>query len=147
MINNGVPHHFVQRFLGHESPEMTSHYAHIFDKTLKEAFKEFEGKLVNISGDVIRLETSEDVSDALWFKRHMLAQTLPNGYCSIPVVAGPCPHANACLTCTHFRTDKHFLVAIGRDLRLFPRPKRRRRVSPHAAFQLSLGTWSGAVNG
>ncbi|WP_240047037.1 tyrosine-type recombinase/integrase, partial [Staphylococcus aureus] len=30
MINNGVPQHIVQKFLGHESPEMTARYAHIF---------------------------------------------------------------------------------------------------------------------
>jgi integrase/recombinase XerD len=35
MINNGVPQHIVQRFLGHESPEMTSVYAHIHDSTLR----------------------------------------------------------------------------------------------------------------
>src|SRR5699024_7091736 len=35
MINNGVPQHIVQKFLGHESPEMTSRYAHIYDETLK----------------------------------------------------------------------------------------------------------------
>lgn len=35
MINNGVPQHTVQKFLGHESPEMTSRYTHIFDETLK----------------------------------------------------------------------------------------------------------------
>jgi len=35
MINNGVPQHIVQKFLGNESPEMTSRYAHIFDETLK----------------------------------------------------------------------------------------------------------------
>lgn len=33
MINNGVPQHIVQKFLGHESPEMTARYAHIFDET------------------------------------------------------------------------------------------------------------------
>ncbi|MDS6149319.1 tranposase B [Staphylococcus aureus subsp. aureus SA8601] len=35
MINNGMPQHIVQKFLGHESPEMTSRYAHIFDETTK----------------------------------------------------------------------------------------------------------------
>lgn len=34
MINNGVPQHIVQRYLGHESPEMTMVYAHIHDETL-----------------------------------------------------------------------------------------------------------------
>ena len=27
MINSGVPHHIVQRYLGHESPEMTNRYS------------------------------------------------------------------------------------------------------------------------
>lgn len=35
MINNGVPQHIVQRYLGHESPEMTMMYAHIHDETRK----------------------------------------------------------------------------------------------------------------
>lgn len=29
MINNGVPQHIIQRYLGHDSPEMTARYAHI----------------------------------------------------------------------------------------------------------------------
>ena len=35
MINNGVQQHIVQRFLGHESPQMTTTYATILDQTLK----------------------------------------------------------------------------------------------------------------
>ncbi|NGS92433.1 phage integrase family protein, partial [Staphylococcus aureus] len=46
MINNGMPQHIVQKFLGHESPEMTSRYAHIFDETLKNEFTKFQEKLV-----------------------------------------------------------------------------------------------------
>lgn len=41
MINNGVPQHIVQKFLGHESPEMTARYAHIFDETLNDKFAKF----------------------------------------------------------------------------------------------------------
>ncbi|KMQ25991.1 hypothetical protein TU58_17105 [Bacillus cereus] len=41
MINTGVPQHIVQKFLGHESPVMTSRYAHIFDETLKVEFTKF----------------------------------------------------------------------------------------------------------
>jgi integrase/recombinase XerD len=37
MINNGVPQHIVQRYLGHESPQMTAMYAHIHDSTLRTA--------------------------------------------------------------------------------------------------------------
>jgi integrase len=34
MINNGVPQHIVQRYLGHESPTMTARYAFIHDQTM-----------------------------------------------------------------------------------------------------------------
>ena len=39
MINNGVPQHIVQRYLGHESPCMTSTYAHVMDSTMKREFR------------------------------------------------------------------------------------------------------------
>ena len=48
-------------------------------------------------------------SDLQWLRKNILAQALPNGCCSLPIAAGPCPHANACLTCAHFRTDRSFL--------------------------------------
>ncbi|HDG1015153.1 TPA: phage integrase family protein [Staphylococcus aureus] len=111
MINNGVPQHIVQKFLGHESPEMTSRYAHIFDETLKNEFTKFQEKLVTNNGDVLDLDDDNEVDDVelQWFKKNINAQVLPNGYCRLPVVAGGCPHANACLDCTHFCTSKQFL--------------------------------------
>jgi len=109
MINNGVPQHLVQRYLGHESPEMTTWYAHIFDQTLKEEFAKFRGKIVDSAGRVIEQDARVATPDLQWLKRSILGQALPNGYCGLPVAAGPCPHANACLTCTHFRTDASFL--------------------------------------
>ncbi|MDK8643855.1 MULTISPECIES: tyrosine-type recombinase/integrase [Bacillaceae] len=111
MINNGVPQHIVQQFLGHESPEMTSRYAHIFDETMKSEFTKFKEKLFSNMGNIIDLEDENEADniDLQWFKKNINAQVLPNGYCSLPVVAGPCPHANACLDCTHFCTSKKFL--------------------------------------
>jgi hypothetical protein len=35
-------------------------------------------------------------------------QTLPNGYCGLPLQQS-CPHPNACLTCDHFLTTEEFL--------------------------------------
>lgn len=58
-----------------------------------------------------------DTSDLRWFTRNVMAQALPNGYCAIPVVAGPCPHPNACLSCAHFRTDAIFLDVHKAELR------------------------------
>ncbi|OKL38238.1 tyrosine-type recombinase/integrase [Domibacillus mangrovi] len=113
MINNGVPQHIVQKFLGHESPEMTARYAHIFDETLKKEFTKFKETLVTNNGSILELNEEEgeaNNTDLQWFKKNINAQALPNGYCRLPVIAGPCPHANACLDCTNFCTSKQFLI-------------------------------------
>ncbi|MBW4424221.1 MAG: tyrosine-type recombinase/integrase [Nostoc desertorum CM1-VF14] len=110
MTNNGVPQHIIQRYLGHESPEMTSRYAYIHDQTLKEEFAKFRGKIVNVMGEVVESEDARSISsESQWVKKNILSQALPNGTCALPIVAGSCPHANACLTCTHFRTTVDFL--------------------------------------
>jgi hypothetical protein len=110
MINLGVPHHFIQRYLGHLGPEMTNRYAHIHDATMREKLSEYlQGTLVDVTGKVVAEDGSVDTGDLRWFTRNVLAQALTNGYCAIPVVAGPCPHPNACLNCAHFRTDTSFL--------------------------------------
>ncbi len=118
MINNGTPQHIVQRFLGHESPLMTSRYTYIMDQTLKDEFAKFHGRMVDIHGKMYDPESlvtdfakgidANDL-DTQWLKRNIAAQALPNGLCSLPVVQGKCPHANACLECHHFRTDHRFL--------------------------------------
>ena len=110
MINNDVAQHYVQRYLGHESPLMTARYAHIHDQTMKQEIAKFHGKVVNVSGKVIEQTTPEvETGDLQWFKRHVQAQALPNGSCALPVISQGCPHANACLTCTHFRTTSEYL--------------------------------------
>ncbi|MEP0754077.1 tyrosine-type recombinase/integrase [Trichocoleus sp. Lan] len=110
MINNGVPQHIIQRYLGHESPNMTAVYAQIHDQTMKEAIAKFQGKVVNIAGQVIESHTPEvETLDLEWFKRSIQAQALPNGSCALPTISQGCPHANACLTCAHFRTTTEFL--------------------------------------
>ncbi|MBD2164962.1 tyrosine-type recombinase/integrase [Calothrix membranacea FACHB-236] len=110
MANNGVPHHIIQRYLGHQSPEMTTRYAYIHDQTLKEEFAKFKGKVVDVIGRVVESEdTQSNSADLQWIKKNILTQALPNGTCALPVIAGSCPHANACLTCTHFRTTTVFL--------------------------------------
>lgn len=118
MVNLGVPHHFIQRYLGHLGPEMTSRYAHIHDATMREKLAEYlQGTLVDISGKVVPQDGLADTGDLRWFTRNVLAQALTNGYCAIPVIAGPCPHPNACLNCAHFRTDANFLDIHKAELR------------------------------
>ena len=110
MINSGVPQHIIQKYLGHESPVMTATYAHIHDQTMKEEVAKFHGKVVNISGQVIEEVNPEvEIQDLQWFKRTILAQALPNGSCALHTISQGCPHANACLTCTHFRTSSEYL--------------------------------------
>jgi integrase len=109
MINRKVPLHIVARYLGHESLQMTLVYAHIHDETLKEEFAKLNHKIVDIAGTVIEDRTVLDENDLQWFKQHVHAQALPNGSCALPAVQKQCPHANACLTCTHFRTTPEFL--------------------------------------
>lgn len=125
MINNGVPQHIVQRYLGHESPQMTAVYAHIHDQTLKEEFVKFKDKMVDVTGKVVSYESvaAEIASgsdpnsiDAQWLKKNILAQALPNGLCGLPANQPTCPYgANKCLTgsdgkgCPHFKTDTRYL--------------------------------------
>ena len=110
MINSGVPAHIVQRYLKHTSSEMTMSYAHLHDRTMKAEFAKFQGKLVDITGHIVADEQAIDIpADLKWLKRNVLAQALPNGYCGLPIQQGGCPHANACLSCSHFRTTGQFL--------------------------------------
>lgn len=109
MINSGVPQTIVQRYLGHESPEMTSRYAHIHDETLKNAFNEYQGKLVDINGKIQYHRQQDEYDEAKWLQHNMMSQALPNGICALPSPQQRCPHANACLTCVNFRTHKKFL--------------------------------------
>ncbi len=109
MINSGVPQHIVQRYLGHESPQMTAVYAHIFDQTMKEEVAKFHGKVVNVAGQVVESNVEIETADLEWFKRNIQAQSLPNGSCALPTISQGCPHANACLSCNHFRTTVEFL--------------------------------------
>lgn len=106
MINSGVPQVMVQHYLGHESPEMTARYAHIHNETMKAAFSEYQGKLVDIQG---KIKLADEYIDARWLKKNIMSQALPNGLCSLPLTQNKCPHANACLTCAHFRTSKKHL--------------------------------------
>lgn len=106
MINAGVPQVMVQHYLGHESPEMTARYAHIHNETMKKAFTEYQEKMIDVKGQV---KANDDLINAKWLKKNIMSQALPNGLCSLPLTQNRCPHANACLTCSHFRTFKPYL--------------------------------------
>lgn len=118
LINRGVSQLHVMKFLGHESPQMTMVYAQIHDQTLKKAITSAMRTIVDIKGNlyneaeiITTMDPNidrEQLLDVKWLKRHISAQALPNGICSLPIKQS-CPHVNACLTCPSFRTDKSFL--------------------------------------
>ena len=115
IINLGVPHHFIQRYLGRRGREMTNRFAQIhgFMTPLggrnSPSTEYLRGTLVDVISKVVPEEGPLDTGDLRWFMRNVLAQAPPNGYCAIPVVAGQCPDSNGCLNCPHFRTDASFL--------------------------------------
>jgi len=126
MANLGVPQHVIQKYLGHESPEMTCRYIHIHDQTMKAEFARFKDQMVDVTGktvpfEAVAAELAEGLDpnnlDEQWLKRNVLAQALPNGICGLPVVQKRCPYgANRCLTgadgrgCSHFKTDSRYLM-------------------------------------
>jgi len=117
MINAEVPQHIIQRYLGHESPEMTSVYAHIFDETLRKEIEKFhESTVVNFQGKTVELEetilsTNDDLE---WFKKNIQARALEHGYCGRPKLLGDCdiPGFEGCYNCPHWRTNKNFLPIL-----------------------------------
>ncbi len=110
MINQGVPVHIVQHYLGHASPQMTNVYAHLHDRTMRAAFEEYCTKRVNIAGQALPYDADSPTTDAEWIKHNLarVADSLPNGYCGRPPQRD-CPHPNACLTCPDFQTTPEFL--------------------------------------
>jgi hypothetical protein len=117
MINDGVPQHIIQKFLGHESPTMTNAYAHIFDDTLrKEIEKYHESTVVNFQGQTVELEETilSSNDDLEWFKKNVQARALEHGYCARPKILGDCdiPGFDGCYNCPHWRTNKNFLPIL-----------------------------------
>ena len=88
---------------------MTARYATIKDQTLRREWERYQQR-INIRGERIQLDPDGPLSDAAWAKENLARakQTLPNGYCGLPLQQS-CPHPNACLTCDHFFTTEEFL--------------------------------------
>ena len=110
LINSGVPQHVVQKLLGHSSPHMTTHYAHVHDATIRAEFDRYQQQRVNVAGEVIGYDPDAPTATAEWVKHNLsrIRDSLPNGYCGRPPQQA-CPHPNACLTCPDFQTTPEFL--------------------------------------
>ncbi len=110
LVNQDVPFLTIQQLLHHKSPEMTLIYAQINEEKKKKRYLEFCNRIGQKTAFLN--EEEKNIDDNLHWMRYMITQTLPNGYCSLPVRLGSCPHANACLFCDKFRTTKEFLPVL-----------------------------------
>ncbi|MGW0454528.1 tyrosine-type recombinase/integrase [Gordonia otitidis] len=100
LLNDGVPIHVVQRYLGHASPEMTLRYAATLEATAEAEF--LKHKKIGASGADIGISPS-DIYDMTQLSQRT-DRVLPNGVCLLPPLKS-CDKGNACLTCGHFATD------------------------------------------
>jgi hypothetical protein len=93
LINRDVPQHVVQKILDHDSPEMTAHYARLWDKTVRRHWE--QARKVNAAGQPVQISPDGPLGDAAWAEQQLAraTQALPNGYCQLPLVS-TCPHAN-----------------------------------------------------
>jgi hypothetical protein len=100
LLNDGVPIHVVQRYLGHASPEMTLRYAATLQATAEAEF--LKHKKIGAHGTDIAISPS-DIYDMTQLAQRT-DRVLPNGVCLLPPVT-TCDKGNACLSCGHFATD------------------------------------------
>ena len=103
LLNAGVPLHVVMRFLGHESANMTLHYAKTLDQTAEREFLRY--KKITADGKLLEVDP-RDLYDMLELDRRT-DRILPNGVCLLPP-RQVCTKGNACLTCTEFVTDETY---------------------------------------
>jgi len=104
LLNDGVPFHVVQRYLGHKSPEMTVRYATTLAATAEAEF--LKHKKIGAYGAAIDISPNDLYEMTQLDKR--IDRVLPNGVCLLPPLK-TCDKGNACLSCGHFATDRAHL--------------------------------------
>lgn len=108
MRNEDIPFQYIVEQLHHESPEMTLAYLEFLDKqklAKMKAFIDIHGNRAPISSEI----KVDDADYAEYMRRYINAQMLPDGVCGRPVKLGKCPHCNACLHCSDYRTSIDFI--------------------------------------
>lgn len=100
LLNAGVPLHVVMRYFGHQTPEMTLHYAITLSQTAEKEFLRF--KKITADGRPVTADPA-DLFDLLQLDQRA-DRILPNGWCMLPPKQ-TCGRGNACLTCDKFATD------------------------------------------
>ena len=108
-LDKGIEIHFIQRFLGHHSPENTLVYARIKEARLREANKAFvESRPSNFQVDKSANVLPGMPSASGLLSKMLWVQTLPNGFCTRPSSAKPCDAHIECFACDDFATTRQF---------------------------------------
>lgn len=117
LVEKDIPFTVIQKLLHHNSPEMSLVYTQLSDSRKRRKYVEF----INIVGKKSSTlfennDEAEKIYEVQWLKKNLKSQALPNGFCSLPVSLGHCPHANVCLTCEHFRTTPGHIKILKKQL-------------------------------
>lgn len=120
MTNEGVRQYVIQMYLRHRSPDMMLHYAYVLPATIKKEIDALhkQKKIVDITGaevEILRPELDNDIGWQ-WLLSNMQPLALAMGFCARPALQKPCPHANACMSCKHYRLDTDDLPALYQHL-------------------------------
>ena len=119
------------RYFGHQSPEMTMHYAVTLSQTAEKEFLRF--KKVTTDGRPVAADPS-DLFDLLQLDQRA-DRILPHGWCMLPPKQS-CSRGNACLTCDKFATDATHQPELSAQLDATQRLVRQRK----DAFRARFGT-------
>jgi hypothetical protein len=96
------------------------HYASIFPSTIKKEMAALhkQKKIVDVTGTEVSFNHTElkDEAGLQWLRSKMQPKALAMGFCARPQLLKPCPHANACLSCNHYRLDEDDLPALRQHL-------------------------------
>jgi hypothetical protein len=107
---SGLPVHVLQRYAGHATPTMSTHYIAERQEHAEQAFL----ATVKLKADGTRVSFSREDHDSL----HLFDRAdrfLPHGWCLLSPLQ-TCDKGNACLTCSVFVTDQTHQDALARQL-------------------------------
>lgn len=101
LLNSGWTEREVQQFLGHESSQMTSHYAAILDDTLIRKVREFRDAEAMAVADT-RARLPAIAHPGVERLRARFAYELPDGGCTLPASKSCDTRDNPCSGCPFF---------------------------------------------
>lgn len=123
LINNGMNLVHVQKWLAHQTPIMTLHYAKILDQTMRKSWEEAtkDGLFkLDGAGNAAKIDLSNiedaDIIEWEWIKHNLDAVRMPLGYCMKPNKMECATQLNPCLTCRSLCTTPEFIPAFEQEI-------------------------------